>query len=325
MTTPRSKSDARSSTASCWPIAGIAAAGSFRANVRAGLQAVPGRKQAGGRRLGASASVPEGEQQRLHRDCGCDLSDVAAIPALWGVAGQGDVRSEPLSYGSSPSGNGRSRRVTGCYPQANRQVYGGGEYFGGKPDAGRGKRQHDHHGGGGGANGGPRGFCGPLLAGDWEIDHGKEKGFDPENQLCTDDFAGHLAHNVNLSGKAIIALGAYGKLCRMRTEKAQAAIKGQLDAAAREYGGLARELAARWLKKVFDDGDHFRLAFDKPGTWSQSGPTLCNGSWAWTYFRPKRSRRKWNITSAWPASMVCRLTAASLTPRSSTGRSGPRR
>jgi hypothetical protein len=85
-----------------------------------------------------------------------------------------------------------------------------------------------------------------------------EKGFDPENQLCTDDFAGHLAHNVNLSAKAICAIGAYARLCEMRgeKEKAENAFK------------LARSFATRWME-VADEGDHYRLAFDRKGSWSQ--------------------------------------------------------
>jgi hypothetical protein len=86
----------------------------------------------------------------------------------------------------------------------------------------------------------------------------KAKGFDPENQLCTDDFAGHLAHNVNLSAKAIVALGAYSQLCRLRGDAKTA---DEIDA-------LAKSLAARWVKEA-DDGDHFRLAFDRKNTWSQ--------------------------------------------------------
>jgi len=86
----------------------------------------------------------------------------------------------------------------------------------------------------------------------------EEKGFDPENQLSTDDFAGHLAHNVNLSAKAIEALGAYSVLCQMRGDTAEAT----------RVRTLTRDMAARWVTEAAE-GDHFRLAFDRPNTWSQ--------------------------------------------------------
>lgn len=86
----------------------------------------------------------------------------------------------------------------------------------------------------------------------------KDQGMDPENQLCTDDFAGHLAHNANLSLKAILALGGYSKLCKALGYKSDA----------QTYWKLAQRMAKQWLKMA-DDGDYFRLAFDKPGTWSQ--------------------------------------------------------
>ena len=86
----------------------------------------------------------------------------------------------------------------------------------------------------------------------------REKGFDPENQLSTDDFAGHLAHNVNLSAKAIIALGAFAELSRLHGDSSMA----------REYRQLAERYSAEWQRRA-DDGDHFRLAFDQPRTWSQ--------------------------------------------------------
>lgn len=84
------------------------------------------------------------------------------------------------------------------------------------------------------------------------------KGLDPENQLSTDDFAGHLAHNANLSIKAILALGSYGQLCERTGRKEEAA----------RYQAIARDFAKKW-QDLAREGDHYRLAFDQAGTWSQ--------------------------------------------------------
>jgi hypothetical protein len=89
-------------------------------------------------------------------------------------------------------------------------------------------------------------------------DYLEKKGMDPENQLSTDDFAGHLAHNTNLSIKAIEALGAFVQIAR-----------GVGDAKlANRYEAIVRKLPSQWEKMALD-GDHYKLAFDQPGTWSQ--------------------------------------------------------
>ena len=104
-------------------------------------------------------------------------------------------------------------------------------------------------------------------------DYLRKEGLDPENQLCTDDFAGHFAHNANLSVKAIMGIAGYGIMAEMMGEKE----------IANEYLSEAKAMAAKW-ESMANDGDHYKLTFDQAGTWSQKYNLIWDKLFASTIF-----------------------------------------
>ena len=107
----------------------------------------------------------------------------------------------------------------------------------------------------------------------WDIittwaDYLSDNGQDPTNQLCTDDFAGHWAHNTNLSVKAIMGVAGYALMAQL---------KG-LDDVYNKYMNRAREMAVQWEQDA-REGDHYRLAFDRKDTWSQKYNMIWDKLW----------------------------------------------
>lgn len=84
-------------------------------------------------------------------------------------------------------------------------------------------------------------------------------GADPGEQLCTDDFAGHLSHNTNLSVKAIMGIEGYAQIAALAGEKDES----------KKYHKIAADMASDWEKRAKAD-DHYQLVFGegKKDTWS---------------------------------------------------------
>ncbi|MBR3963936.1 MAG: DUF4965 domain-containing protein [Clostridia bacterium] len=96
-----------------------------------------------------------------------------------------------------------------------------------------------------------------------------DNGRDPANQLCTDDFAGHLAHNCNLSLKAIMGIAGYGILKGMSGNKQDE----------EKYVSMARDMAKDWAERAANGDGSYRLAFDKPDTFSMKYNIVWDKLW----------------------------------------------
>ena len=92
----------------------------------------------------------------------------------------------------------------------------------------------------------------PLL--DKWVQYLLDYGEDPGEQLCTDDFAGHLAHNVNLSAKAVSGVAMWGRALTAMGEDGSA------------LTAKAKALAESWLSRAKRDNGT-ALTFDGDG-WS---------------------------------------------------------
>lgn len=102
-------------------------------------------------------------------------------------------------------------------------------------------------------------WCGYLI----------KHGADPGHQLCTDDFAGHLAHNCNLSLKAIMGLQGMSIITNMLGDTEKSAY----------YREEAVKMAENWKKTAVNADGTTRLAFDIPDSYSMKYNMVWDKVW----------------------------------------------
>ena len=254
----------------------------------AGLPADARRAQAGGRCRRHAAVFPEGElQQRLHRDGRRDLSERAVRAAVQSArcCGRSSSRcsiTRAWTAGAWPF----APHDLGTYPQANGQVYGGGERTetNQMPVEESGNMLILH--GRAGEGGRQRGLRREVLAAAHEVGRVPEgEGPRPRESALHRRFRRPPGAQREPSIKAILALGAYGTLAEMTGHKREAA----------EYRKTAQEFARKWAE-LAADGDHYRLAFDKPGTWSQKYNLVWDKLLGLASSRRRSRARRWRST-----------------------------
>ncbi|MEE0982410.1 MAG: DUF4965 domain-containing protein [Acutalibacteraceae bacterium] len=94
-------------------------------------------------------------------------------------------------------------------------------------------------------------------------------GKDPEHQLCTDDFAGHLAHNCNLSLKAIMGITGFADILKNLGKENEA----------EELFAIEKDYAYSFIKNAENEVGSYRLAYDRPGTFSLKYNSVWDKIW----------------------------------------------
>ncbi len=94
-------------------------------------------------------------------------------------------------------------------------------------------------------------------------------GEDPENQLCTDDFAGHLPHNCNLSLKAIMGMAGFSRILKAlgRVSEADELMK------------TAKNYADSFLERAKNDDGSTALGYHLKNTFSLKYNSVWDRLW----------------------------------------------